>query len=192
MALGYISVKVIHLHVRKLVPSVLFVLLVIQLIGFTAYFEVSHFLIRKEVKTLIKQGVPEENRIIFTFSSSEIKSLDWVKKNEFRLGNRMYDVIQSRKLRDGTTEFQCISDTQEDVLFANLSLTVGRNMGDEHHSTPYTTLFKIIQTPALLSEQPNIVEVFEFTLILNQLFSYSTPYSEEFKPLVEQPPCTFC
>jgi hypothetical protein len=174
------------------VPSVLFVLLVIQLIGFTAYFEVSHFLIRKEVKTLIKQGVPEENRIIFTFSSSEIKSLDWVKKNEFRLGNRMYDVIQSRKLRDGTTEFQCISDTQEDVLFANLSLTVGRNMGDEHHSTPYTTLFKIIQTPALLSEQPNIVEVFEFTLILNQLFSYSTPYSEEFKPLVEQPPCTFC
>ncbi len=173
-------------------PSVLFVLLVIQLIGFTAYFKVSHYLIRKEVKTLIKQGVPEENRIIFTFSSAEIESLQWLKKNEFRLGNRMYDVIQSRKLSNGTTEFQCISDKQEDVLFANLSLTVGRNMGDEHHSTPYTKLFEIIQTPALLSEQPVIVEVFELTLISNQLFSYATPYSEEFKCSLDQPPRTFC
>lgn len=175
-----------------MVPSVLFVLLVIQLIGFTVYFEVSHYLIRKEVKTLIKQGVPEENRIILTFSAAEIKSLQWVKKNEFRLGNHMYDVIQSRKLSDGSTEFQCISDTQEDVFFSNLSLTVGKNMGDEHHSTPFTTLFKIIQTPALLSEQPVIVEVLEFALISNQLFSYTTPYSEEFKPSLEQPPCTFC
>jgi len=178
--------------VRKGGPFILFVLLVIQLIGFTAYFEVSHYLIRKEVKTLIKQGVPEEKRIIFTFSSSEIKSVQWVKKNEFRLGNRMYDVIQSRKLNDGTTEFQCISDKQEDVLFANLSLTVGRNMGDEHHSTPYTTLFKIIQTPALLSEQPAIVEVFVFTLNPTQYFSYATPYTEEFKCSLEHPPCTFC
>lgn len=167
-------------------------LLVIQLIGFTAYFEVSHYLIRKEVKTLIKQGVPEENRIIFTFSSAEIESLQWLKKNEFRLGNRMYDVIQLRRLSNGTTEFQCISDKQEDVLFANLSLTVGRNMGDEHHSTPYTTLFKIIQTPALLSEQPLIVEDLVFTLNSTEFFSYVTPYSEEFKCSLDQPPRTFC
>jgi hypothetical protein len=178
--------------VRKLIPSLLFVLLVIQLIGFTAYFEMSHYLIRKEVKTLIKQGVPEENRIIFTFSSSEIKSLQWVKKNEFRLGNRMYDVIQSRKLSDGSMEFQCISDTQEDVLFANLSLTVGRNMGDEDHSTPYTTLFKIIQTPALLIEQLVVVEGLVFPINSTHFFSYTTPYSEEFKCAIEQPPCTFC
>jgi hypothetical protein len=189
---GHISVKVIHLHVRKSIPSVLFVLLVIQLIGFTAYFEVSHYQIRKEVKTLIKQGVPKENRIIFTFSAAEIESLQWVKKNEFRLGNRMYDVIQSRKLSNGTTEFQCISDKQEDMLFANLSLTVGINMGDEHHSTPFTTLFKIIQTPALLSEQPAIVEVLVFTLNATQFFSYASPHSEEFKSSQEQPPCTFC
>jgi hypothetical protein len=187
-----IYVKVIHLHVRKLLPSVLFVLLVIQLIGFAAYFEVSHYLIRKEVKTLIKQGVPEENRINFTFSAAEIESLQWVKKNEFRLGNRLYDVIQSQKLSNGTTEFQCISDKQEDVLFANLSLTVGRNMGDEHHSTPFTILFKIIQTPALLIEQPVIVEVLVFTLNSTQFFSYTAPYSEQFKCSLEQPPCTFC
>ena len=173
-------------------PSVLFVLLVIQLVGFTAYFEVSHYLIRKEVKALIKQGVPEEDRIILTFSASEIESLQWVKKNEFRLGNRMYDVIQSRKLSHGITEFQCISDKQEDVLFANLSITVGRNMGDEDHSTPFTTLFKIIQTPALVNEPPAIVASIYVDIHSRQFFSYSAPVSEEFKCSVEQPPCMFC
>ncbi len=173
-------------------PSVLFVLLVIQLIGFTAYFEVSHYLIRKEVKALIKQGVPEENRIIFTFTSAQIKSLQWVKKNEFRLGTRMYDIIQSRKLSNGTTEFQCISDKQEDELFANLSLTVGRNMGDEDHSTPYTTLFKIIQTPALVKEPTAIVAYMFVDIYSEKSFLYTAPVSEEFKRALEQPPCTFC
>lgn len=173
-------------------PSVLFVLLVIQLIGFTAYFEVSHYLIRKEVKALIKQGVPEENRVIFTFTSAQMNSLQWVKKNEFRLGNRMYDVIQSRKLSNGTTEFQCISDKQEDVLFANLSITVGRNMGDEDHSTPFTTLFKIIQTPALVNEPPAIVASIYVDIHSLKFFSYSAPVSEEFKCSVERPPCVFC
>ena len=173
-------------------PSVLFVLLVIQLVGFTAYFEVSHYLIRKEVKALIKQGVPEKDRIIFIFSASEIESLQWVKKNEFRLGNRMYDVIQSRKLSHGTTEFQCISDKQEDVLFANLSITVGRNMGDEDHSTPFTTLFKIIQTPALVNEAPVIVASIYVDIHSLKFFSYSAPVSEEFKCSVERPPCMFC
>jgi len=172
--------------------SVLFLLLVIQLIGFTAYFEVSHYLIRKEVKSIIKQGVPEENRVIFTFTSAQMNALQWVKKNEFRLGKRMYDVIETKTLANGTTELQCISDIQEERLFVNLSFSVGRNMGDDQHSTPYTTLFKIIQTPALLNEQPAIVEVAHILQNLAQYFTYIAPVSEEFRRSMEQPPCTFC
>jgi hypothetical protein len=178
--------------VRKLVPSVLFLLLIIQLIGFTAYFEVSHYLIRKEVKSIIKQGVPENNRVIFTFTSAQMNSLQWVKKNEFRLGKRMYDVIETKTLANGLTELQCISDIQEERLFATLSFSVGRNMGDDHHSTPYTTLFKIIQTPALLNEQPAIVEVVQIAQKLVRYFTYTAPVSEEFRYTMEQPPCTFC
>jgi hypothetical protein len=173
-------------------PYLLFLLLVIQLIGFTAYFEVSHYLIRKEVKSIVKQGVPEENRVIFTFTSAQMKSLQWVEKHEFRLGKRMYDVIETRTLANGCTELQCISDTQEERLFANLSFSVGRNMGHDQHSTPYTTLFKIIQTPALLNEQPAIVEVVDIARNLTQYFTYTAPVSEEFRRSVEQPPCTFC
>jgi len=173
-------------------PPFLFLLLIIQLIGFTAYFEVSHYLIRKEVKSIIKQGVPEENRVIFTFTSAQMNGVQWVKKNEFRLGRRMYDVIATKTLANGTTELQCISDIQEDRLFANLSLTVGRNMGDEHHSTPYTTLFKIIQTPALLNEQPAILEVVNIAQNSAQYFTYTAPVSEEFRRSMEHPPCTFC
>jgi len=172
--------------------SVLFLLLVIQLIGFTAYFEVSHYLIRKEVKSIIKQGVPEENRVIFTFTSAQMNALQWVKKNEFRLGKRMYDVIETKTSANGTTELQCISDIQEERLFANLSFSVGRNIGDDQHSTPYTTLFKIIQTPALLNEQLAIVEVVQIAQNLAEFFAYKAPVSEEFKRSMEYPPCTFC
>ena len=173
-------------------PSVLFLLLIIQLIGFTVYFEVSHYLIRKEVKSIIKQGVPEEKRVIFTFTSAQMNGIQWVKKNEFRLGKRMYDVIETKSLANGTTEMQCISDIQEERLFANLSLTVGRNMGDDQHSTPYTTLFKIIQTPALLNEQPAIVEIAQIAQNLTEFFTYTAPVSEEYGRSMEHPPCTFC
>jgi hypothetical protein len=173
-------------------PSVLFLLLVIQLIGFTAYFEVSHYLIRKEVKSIIKQGVPEENRVIFTFTSTQLNALQWVKDNEFRIGKTMYDVVETKTLANGSTELQCISDIQEERLFASLSFSVGRNMGDDHQSTPYTTLFKIIQTPALLNEPSKIVESIFVVLNSRHFFAYSAPVSEEFKCSVEQPPCMFC
>jgi hypothetical protein len=173
-------------------PTLLFILLIVQLIGFTAYFEVSHYLIRKEVKSIMKQGVPEENRVVFTFTSTQMNSLQWVKKNEFRLGKRMYDVIETKTLVNGRTELQCISDLQEERLFASLSFSVGRNMGNDHQSTPYTTLFKIIQTPALINEQPAIVEVIYIAQNLPQHFNYTAPVSEEFRRSMEQPPCTFC
>ncbi len=173
-------------------PSILFVLLVIQLIGFTAYFEVSHYLIRKEVKSIIKQGVPKNNRVVFIFTSTQMNSLQWVKKNEFRRGKRMFDVIKTRTLANGEIELQCISDLQEERLFENLSFSVGRNMGDDNQSTPYTTLFKIIQTPALLNEPSKIVEPIFVELNSRHFFTYSVPVSEEFRRSAEQPPCMFC
>lgn len=173
-------------------PSVLFFLLILQLIGFTAYFEVSHYLIRKEVKSIIKQGVLEENRVIFTFTSAQLNTLQWVKENEFRIGKRMYDVVETKTLANGRTELQCISDIQEERLFASLSFSVGRNMGDDHPSTPYRTLFKTIQTPALLNEPSKIVESIFVVLNSRHFFAYSAPVSKEFKCSVEQPPCMFC
>lgn len=173
-------------------PSLLFLILIIQLIGFTAYFEVSHYLIRKEVKSIIKQGVSEENRIIFTFNSSELKALQWVKKNEFRLGRRMYDVIEKSTLSTGEIEFQCISDIQEERLFANLSFTVSRNMGDDHHQTPFASLFKILVTPALLNDLPSIVKTTLMVEIAKHYFTYSSLSSDAYLGALEQPPCSFC
>lgn len=145
--------KFIHLCVRKLISYLLFGLMTWQIIGFVGYFEFSHFKLKKEIKSLLKKGVPKDELVQFTFSESEIANLTWLKKNEFQFQDSLYDVVYKTKHLNGLTTFQCISDSQEKVLFAKLGQTVSNNMGDDDHQTPVSNWFKLIKLPYLSSEE---------------------------------------
>lgn len=77
---------------------------------------------KKEIKQLIKSGVPEKDLIKFAFHKSVItngtKDLKWIKKNEFRLKNEMYDIV-SAEIRGDSVFYKCIHDFKESELFAN-------------------------------------------------------------------------
>ena len=77
--------------------------------------------IRKEIKTRIKQGVPQAERTIVRLSDTEMQSSDftWVKDHEFRYQGKMYDVLE-RKVIGDRTEFACILDEDETRLFKTL------------------------------------------------------------------------
>lgn len=128
---------------RKLVSFLLFSIIVWQIIGFVGYFELSHYQIKKEIKTLLKKGVPKDSLTTFKFSDHQIAKLNWLKKNEFKLKGRLYDVVYKMKDENGFSILNCISDTQEEVLFAKLGQTVANRLGEDQPNNPIAHWFKL-------------------------------------------------
>lgn len=102
-----------------------------QIVGVNVGFEIAHSKIKKEVKLVLKSGVPKDERVIFSFSEDEVGSLIWVKKNEFVYKDSFFDVIE-RSENQGQTVLECISDKQETVLFKNLASIVDNNLSDQN------------------------------------------------------------
>lgn len=130
---------------RKLLASVLLVIVLWQLLGFAGYFEISRYQIRKEIKTLLKNGVDKKDLINFDFTSTEYASLKWVKKNEFVYGDHFYDVVREEKDK-GSYSLQCISDDMETVLFAKLDQTVSLNQ-TKKNSGVIINWFELLTSP---------------------------------------------
>jgi hypothetical protein len=125
------KVKVIHLFVRNLLLYTILFLFIWQIVGVSVGFEIAHSKIKKEVKLLLKNGVPKDERVIYSFSNDEIGLLIWVKKNEFIYNDSFFDVIE-RSENKGQTVLECISDKQETVLFKNLASIVDSNLSDQN------------------------------------------------------------
>lgn len=173
---------------RRSIQYCLLILFVWQIVGFVGYFEFSHYHLKKEIKTLLKQGVPKEELVIFEFTPEQMSELIWLKKNEFDLNGNLYDVVRKHTGRDGKIHMECISDKKEKVLFAHLGQNISMNMGDEKHPTPVSNWMKILQLPALSVFQNAIEPViisFEVTIIPQ--FFYLPMHSEK-SVLIDSPP----
>jgi hypothetical protein len=158
-----------------------------QIIGFVGYFEFSHFKLKKEIKSLLKKGVPKEDLVQFTFTETEINHLTWLKKNEFQFQDNLYDVVYTTKHKNGLITFECISDSQEKVLFARLGQTVSNNMGNDDHQTPVSNWFKLIKLPYLFAWK----DISIVTFIDKSKVEYCSFYLNHFQSIcfsVDSPP----
>lgn len=83
-------------------------------------FEVKY---KKEVKQIIKVGLPENNLITHKFHRSifneVLPNFKWIKKYEYRFNNEMYDVIKS-EFKGDSVYFLVYHDMKESKLFKNL------------------------------------------------------------------------
>jgi hypothetical protein len=158
-----------------------------QIIGFVGYFEFSHSKLKKEIKSLLKKGVPKEDLVQFTFSETEINNLTWLKKNEFQFQDSLYDVVYKTKHPNGLTTFQCISDSQEKVLFARLGQTISNNLGDDDHQTPVSNWFKLIKLPYLsVSTDISLVAYIDNSKI--EKYSFYTNHFQSISFSIDSPP----
>ena len=165
----------------------LLVLVTWQIIGFVGYFEISHYKLKKEIKGLLKRGVPKDELVVFSFNEMEISQLVWLKKNEFRLGDDLFDVVRRKEMSNGQIRMECISDEQEEVLFSSLQQSISNNLNDESDSNSVLTLFKILSVPAIVPHQPEIKSNKDFVLNNDQCFEYAE-YFESVYPALETPP----
>ncbi|MFM6964713.1 MAG: hypothetical protein ACKOWM_04000, partial [Sphingomonadales bacterium] len=115
-------------------------------IGFFTFVEIEHYFIRKEIKTALKQAVPENQLISFHFTIKESKKLNWVKPHEFRLNGRFYDVVHKRKIK-GIWHFKCIDDIQETVLFEKLAYATADNLVNAPDRHPIHGWLRVFNEP---------------------------------------------
>lgn len=180
--------KIIHLFVRKTVQYILLFLFIWQIVGFVTYFEISHFKLKKEIKLLLKQGVPKDELVYFEFTDVEMNDLVWLKKNEFNLNGDLFDVVRRSKDKNGVNHLECISDKQETVLFARLNQTISQNLGNEKHSTPISNWMKLLKVPADLPQKELRIEFVDKQIESICLMPYLNNYSFESKRIPSPPP----
>lgn len=166
---------------RKIIQFGFIALFAYQLIGFFAFFEFEHYLIRKQIKKAIKLSVPENQLIQFHFTVKESAKLHWVKPHEFRLNGRFYDVVYKTKSK-GVWYFKCINDIQETALFATLNTACAENLSNTPPSHPLQGWLKVLKEPMEeISKNEFInIEIVQFQkreVLPNDLYiNYLDPY----------------
>jgi len=158
-----------------------------QLIGFVAFYEFSYLNIKRSIKQLLKQSVPDNQRINFEFSSEEADNLVWIKSHEFKLNGRYYDVLD-RKIVKGKVHFKCIDDQQETILFKKLDESTALNLWGGNENSPIKRMFQLLQTPALL-DSPLELEISKVFIEMKKShfdFKSSLTYSD--KDRILRPP----
>ena len=146
---------------HRIISVCFFVLMLWQLIGFFTYFEISHYYVKKEIKTAIKKAVPENQRKLFYFLPQEEKSLNWIKSNEFKLNDRYYDVVE-RTESNGEVKLSCIDDIQETELFKQLGVQTASSLSKGSGKIPLNTWFQILQQPFISVNNFTITPIIYF------------------------------
>lgn len=84
-------------------------------------FKAQQYWVKKEIKTRIKNGVPQSELISFDANQlMNSKEFVWEKLGkEFFFKGNLYDIVSATSL-NGKFIFKCINDKQEKQLFANL------------------------------------------------------------------------
>lgn len=146
---------------------ILFTLAFLFEIGGTIFiFRAKQYVIRKEIKTKIKQGLAESELIVFTFSQAEIEALEWKHEREFKFGSMMYDIVSRKTDANGNHILYCVSDEQEHELFIKLDDILGKRMSQNMpFHNPFKQLIRIFSTslPAILQlDIPQIRKIFTF------------------------------
>jgi len=176
---------------RKHLVAVFLFLVMWQLIGISSWFELSRRAIRKEIKTQIKAGVPEKDLIQFLFKSTRLKKLVWIKKNEFRLNGRLYDVVHRVIHSDGTVTLKCIDDLHEKELFAKLGESTADNLGNDQYPTPLYFCVEQLFSPIVNNVFGGFLLPALFRNSRNHEYYYLSQSYSVFLEEESPPPCAF-
>ncbi len=142
---------------KKFLSILVICTLVFHLFGYFAVFKVMQFNIKKQIKTTIKQGVPENVLHCFRFPTDKNlqkkMGIKWLEKKEFSYKGNMYDVVS--KVVDGDfIIYKCVNDTQEKTLFAGLDKQVKNSMNKDSNKSK--TLNLLLKFNVLYINQPKL------------------------------------
>ena len=173
--------------VKRLFSFLFLIVFIWQLAGFFIYFEIERYHVRKDIKRAIKHSLPQNQYKQFNFTNEEFKELTWINDHEFKMNERLYDVVKKNKNEFGYS-VSCIDDIQETVLFAELDEATVSNLNNQPEKAPLKSFVKVFKLAFIEPDNRFLGLVnFETTNEDNQFF-YQTLFSEFKKQKLLQPP----
>lgn len=171
--------------VKKAFAIAFLLLFSCNVIGVMFGFRWLQWRVRREIKQLIKSGIPERDLIVLRFSGQETERLDWVKKDkEFRFKKTMYDIVRS-EISGDSVSYHCIDDQKETRLFSHLKEWVNRHLHDPSSPSPIQQYLKNfhwlpgrLQGNILLSGIPSMTSRPHH----RPVFFYSAPFINTLSP----------
>lgn len=173
-------------QVKRSTSFLLLALFLFNIAGYYGVFMFQQKQIRKEFKTRIKNALPDEDLVVFSFQpgSADLHALEWVNDHEFKMHTRLFDIVKREISMDGSLKFYCINDIQEETLFANLDAQVSNQMNSNPNKEGAAkNLLKVFKN--LYLDKP----VLNFILTTNDIvYSMVEDHSSSLALSVSSPP----
>lgn len=116
---------------KKIAIFSLLAIFLFNSVGYFIVFKVAQLEARKEIKTKIKLGLPDNELTAIEFNKNDLTNIHWVKENkEFYYKGKLYDVVKKDE-KNSTIVFYCIDDKQEHALFASLNEHVDKYISSQ-------------------------------------------------------------
>ena len=174
---------------KKSLAVLLLFLFLFKLGGYLLFHNFQQAQIRREIKTAIKQGIPDNELTIIEVSEKKSELLTWKDKHEFWYQGALYDIVKTEETSSGTVKYHCINDTKETVLFAHLDDLVKKSMdGKSKHNLSLQFSFPLYYENSngyLLNNQS------EISIRKKGNFGYSSSFDSPLL-LIDNPPPQFC
>lgn len=171
----------------RIIIGVLFTALIMwQAMGVFPSFEFTLNRVRREMKTAIKNGVPESEWVEFAMDTIQSK-ITWTKpEKEFRYQEKMYDVLHYRG--DSDEIVVCIMDVKESGLFNHLEELVAQaGYGNEDHPGPVQQVIKAFSPVYVISDEVSLNPIISVYVVHSSV--YNLPGSSSHLRAVDHPPC---
>jgi hypothetical protein len=174
---------------RKLLSLILCMVFLFNISGYYFVFKILQNNIRKEMKTLIKSTISEDETETIIISDSEMlspsSSFKFLKKNEFTYKGKLYDIVH-RKKENGINTFYCINDKQEEKLFSGLHEFIKFNM--DNNIPVKNKLNSLIKNIVKEAIPDNLRSSFNDFSISDMFFTYRSNFTEQFISVLSPPP----
>jgi hypothetical protein len=162
----------------------LFLLICITLhtTGFYLVFHAYQKELKREMKQQLRQHLPENDIIMFTYNERNASLFSFEDENEFTYGGTMYDILKKEEI-DGTTIFYCVDDKRETLL---LQAFLKHQNTERSHKTKVQN---ICQFSAVLYQSSDNNNSLNFTFFTTRHKSFCTClYPQNTSEVLKPPP----
>lgn len=106
---------------NSLIPVLLCLLMLINVCGYSVWFNIAENRIRREIRAQIRQGLEEKDLSVIEILNGEESSIKWLEAGrEFVYHGEMYDVVRMESFSNKQV-YHCIQDIKEKRLIASFT-----------------------------------------------------------------------